>query len=170
MLPFSRIRILILSQLVSTRIWTGRPGRLRLCFIGPPRGSCWCQTKSIFTRWHLTSVCRLLRAARKRKMLVSFSLDDSLVSRPREEISESGWFTEVEVEQQQQQQQLCLTDSFDPAPVELLCSVLRAAAPLIHFNNPPIHSRFKPRLTSTQQPFLSNLRSPQIHRLPYLSV
>lgn len=64
-------------------------------------------------------------------MLIRFSLVDAFLPGPLREISVCGWLTEAWVEQQP-----WLTDFFDPAPVELLCSTLRAAAPLIQLNNP----------------------------------
>ena len=53
------------------------------------------------------------------------------LTRPEQEISVFGWLTKVWIEQQP-----WLTELFDPAPEELLCSMLRAAVPLNDFNNP----------------------------------
>lgn len=63
------------------------------------------------------------------------------LTRPWQEISVCGWLTKVWVEQQP-----WLTEFFDPAPTELLCSALRAAVPLIHCNNPLFTLGLKPRL------------------------
>lgn len=92
-------------------------------------------------------------------MLIRFSLADAFLSRPQQEISVCGWLTEVWVEQQP-----WLTDFFDPAPVELLCSTLRACSAPHSLQRSLIHTRLKPRLTGTQHPILSNLCSLQIHK------
>lgn len=93
-------------------------------------------------------------------MLIRFGLVDVFLWRPQQEISVCGWLTKVWVEQQP-----WMTELFDPAPVELLHSMLKAAVPLIHFNNPLFTPDLNQDWLETQHPVLSNLWSLQIHKL-----
>lgn len=77
------------------------------------------------------SVCHLILLYSRCSLDSVWLMPFCPLTRPEQEISVYGWLTKVWIEQQP-----WLTEFFDPAPAELLYSTLRAAVPLIHFNNP----------------------------------